>query len=116
MPPNTSIPKIFMAGGIVGFGYYMVMRPYWFPNPYKTPGTQNVEDRFTAGGGTPYHTPAVATKRGDSKNTESRMETPKKGPDTEHFQERFDDQKLPSQPNVFPGKFYEQQLGNDKGK
>jgi hypothetical protein len=66
MPPNTSIPKIFMAGGIVGFGYYMVMRPYWFPNPYKTRETQNIEDRFTAGGGTPNGTPGMATKRGKS--------------------------------------------------
>lgn len=63
MSPLT-IPKIFMAGGAVGFGYYLLMRQYWFPNPYKTREVQNIEDRFSAGGGTPHHTPGVATMRG----------------------------------------------------
>lgn len=62
--PQTSIPKIFMAGGAVGFTYYLFMRQYWFPNPYKTREAQNIEDRFTAGGGAPNRTPATATKRG----------------------------------------------------
>jgi hypothetical protein len=64
MSGRLTIPKIFMAGGAVGFTYYMVMRPYWFPNPYKTRESQNIEDRWTAGGGTPYSTPAAGTKRG----------------------------------------------------
>lgn len=59
-----SVPKIFMAGGAVGFGYYLYMRQYWFPNPYKTQGVQNIEDRFSAGGASPTHTPAVASQRG----------------------------------------------------
>jgi hypothetical protein len=61
-----SVPKIFMAGGAVGFGYYLFMRQYWFPNPYKTQGIQNIEDRFSAGGGAPTHTPAGGSKRGTS--------------------------------------------------
>jgi hypothetical protein len=61
---RLTIPKIFMAGGAVGFTYYMFMRQYWFPNPYKTREVQNIEDRFTAGGGSPHHTPAAGTKRG----------------------------------------------------
>jgi hypothetical protein len=40
---QTSIPKIFMAGGAVGFTYYLFMRQYWFPNPYKTRERQNIE-------------------------------------------------------------------------
>jgi hypothetical protein len=63
-----SVPKIFMAGGAVGFGYYLYMRQYWFPNPYKTQGVQNIEDRFSAGGGSPTHTPAVASHRGNGDN------------------------------------------------
>lgn len=59
-----SVPKIFMAGGAVGFGYYLYMRQYWFPNPYKTQGVQNIEDRFSAGGGHPTHAPAQASLRG----------------------------------------------------
>lgn len=59
-----SVPKIFMAGGAVGFGYYLYMRQYWFPNPYKTQGVQNIEDRFSSGGASSTHTPAVASQRG----------------------------------------------------
>lgn len=59
-----SVPKIFMAGGAVGFGYYLYMRQYWFPNPYKTQGVQNIEDRYSAGGANPTHTPAMASERG----------------------------------------------------
>ena len=68
---RLTIPKIFMAGGAVGFTYYAFMRQYWFPNPYKTREVQNIEDRFTAGGGAPNHTPAAGTKRG----TQSRIES-----------------------------------------
>ncbi len=53
-----------MAGGLTGFGYYLYMRQYWFPNPYKTQGVKNIEDRFSKGGGTPTHTPGIATKLG----------------------------------------------------
>lgn len=59
-----SVPKIFMAGGAVGFGYYLYMRQYWFPNPYKTQGIENIENRFSSGGGNPTHAPAQASQRG----------------------------------------------------
>lgn len=61
----SPIAKLFLAGGGVGFTYYMFMRQYWFPNPYKTRGVQNIEDRFSSGGATETHTPGVATKRGN---------------------------------------------------
>ena len=64
-----SVPKIFMAGGAVGFGYYLYMRQYWFPNPYKTQGIQNIEDRFSSGGGHPTHAPAQASMRGTASET-----------------------------------------------
>ncbi|KAH8731360.1 hypothetical protein GQ44DRAFT_325721 [Phaeosphaeriaceae sp. PMI808] len=80
-----SVPKVFMAGGAVGFGYYLFMRQYWFPNPYKTQGVQNIEGRFSAGGGHPTHTPATATKRGSSSDDESGTQDGHKGPDSEHF-------------------------------
>ncbi|PSN65370.1 hypothetical protein BS50DRAFT_575402 [Corynespora cassiicola Philippines] len=112
MSPLT-IPKIFMAGGAVGFSYYLVMRQYWFPNPYKTRETQNIEDRFSAGGASPTHTPGAATPRGDSANVESGQMGASKGPDSEHFKQNISDQQ--SQP-VWPKKFYEQQYDNPKGK
>lgn len=61
---QTVVPKVFLAGGAVGFGYYLWVRSYWFPNPYKTQGAQNVEDRFTAAGGSTHHTPAGGTPLG----------------------------------------------------
>ncbi|OAL06679.1 hypothetical protein IQ06DRAFT_288553 [Phaeosphaeriaceae sp. SRC1lsM3a] len=110
-----SVPKIFMAGGAVGFGYYLYMRQYWFPNPYKTQGVQNIEDRFSAGGGHPTHTPGMATMRGTSTsdNNESRTEGGHKGPDSEHFKKNISDQQ--SEP-VWPAKFNEIQYNNPKGK
>ncbi|KAF2015851.1 hypothetical protein BU24DRAFT_462071 [Aaosphaeria arxii CBS 175.79] len=89
--PGPNIPKILMAGGAVGFSYYLVMRQYWFPNPYKTQGIQNVEDRFTAAGGAGSHTPGVATKLGDA-DTTSRQDGGSKGAGTKSFQEKVGDQ------------------------
>jgi hypothetical protein len=110
-----SVPKIFMAGGAVGFGYYLFMRQYWFPNPYKTQGVQNIEDRFSSGGASATHTPAVASQRGTGSSTDNagRHGGPSKGPDSEHFKKNISDQQ--SEP-VWPGKFYEQQYNNPKGK
>lgn len=58
-----------MAGGVVGLSYYLYMRRYWFPNPeqeaaMKTPGVQNIEARYTAGGGSPNHQPGIGTRTG----------------------------------------------------
>jgi hypothetical protein len=113
-----SVPKIFMAGGAVGFGYYLFMRQYWFPNPYKTQGVQNIEDRFSSGGGHPTHTPAGGSQRGTSTMSspvlktwkylerslltlsvgsatanEGRHDGPSKGPDSEHFKKNISDQQ-----------------------
>ena len=102
-----------MAGGLSGFAYYLYMRQYWFPNPYKTPGVQNIEDRYSAGGAHPTHTPGVATKRGSATENESRAQDGHKGPDSEHFKEKHSAQQ--SEP-VWPDKFYEIQYNNPKGK
>jgi len=88
-----SVPKLFMGGGAVGFGYYLYMRQYWFPNPYKTQGVQNIGDRFTAGGGHPTHTPAAGTMRGSSTNKESRTVGGHQGPDSEKYKDQISDQQ-----------------------
>lgn len=36
-----------------------------FPAEVSTPGTRNIENRFSSGGAAKDHTPAVGTKRGD---------------------------------------------------
>ncbi|KAF2737888.1 hypothetical protein EJ04DRAFT_510064 [Polyplosphaeria fusca] len=47
----SSIPKVFLAGGAVGFTYYLMMRKQWFPDPrLQTPATQAIEERANAGG------------------------------------------------------------------
>jgi len=66
MAPSTAMPKVLFAGGIAGFAYYMVMRKYWFPDPSKTPAVQNIENRYSAGGGAHHEQPGTATKRGRS--------------------------------------------------
>ncbi|KAF2111328.1 hypothetical protein BDV96DRAFT_180083 [Lophiotrema nucula] len=113
MPP-TSIPKIFLAGGAVGFGYYLVMRQHWFPNPYKTQGTQNIEDRFSAAGGSPTHTPASGTKMGGDSNDHSTRQSTPSGPTSKEFKDTQNDQY--TEQGVWPKKFYEAQYQNPKGK
>ncbi|KAJ4370579.1 hypothetical protein N0V83_005100 [Neocucurbitaria cava] len=108
-----SVPKIFMAGGAVGFGYYLYMRQHWFPNPYKTPAVQSIEDRYSSGGGAPTHLPPMASKRGSATENDGRQHGPSKGPDSEWYKENMTNQ--PEEP-VYPDKFYKQQYGNPKGK
>ncbi|OAL53358.1 hypothetical protein IQ07DRAFT_678079 [Pyrenochaeta sp. DS3sAY3a] len=75
-----SVPKIFMAGGAVGFGYYLYMRQYWFPNPYKVSTVQNVEDRFNAHGGATTHTPATQSPLGRMPEHEGEKSKPQAPP------------------------------------
>lgn len=39
-----------------------------FDHELSTPGTRNIQDRFSAGGAAKTHTPALGTKRGDSED------------------------------------------------
>ncbi|KAF2281040.1 uncharacterized protein EI97DRAFT_429122 [Westerdykella ornata] len=121
MSSRTSIGKVFLAGGVVGLGYYAYMRQYWFPktsktepNPFRTQGVKNIEDRYTAGGGMPNHQPGTATKAGDSSNVETRQQGVSKGPDSAEFAGKINDQK--TEEGAFPDKFYQAQYGNPKGK
>lgn len=90
---SNRVPQILMAGGAVGFGYYMFMRPYWFPNPYKTQGMENIEKAHTRGGGTPNSTPATATERGNESDTTKRDASGYQGPDSKRFDKSINDQK-----------------------
>ncbi|KAF2749803.1 hypothetical protein M011DRAFT_524451 [Sporormia fimetaria CBS 119925] len=101
---RATIPKIFMAGGAVGFTYYMFMRQYWFPkveaNPMKTQGVQNIEDRFTKGGAQPDRTPARGTAAGTTDTT------PRPGgSNNDDFRQTQQEQKGESE--LYPKKFYE---------
>lgn len=43
-----------------------------FPNVPSTPGTQNIENRWSAGGGAKSHTPALGTRRGDAEDVKAK--------------------------------------------
>ena len=62
------------------------------PNPFYTPGVQNIEKRYSSGGGTKNHLPAAGTKLGDSEDVLPRQET-QKGMGTPYQQEKYGEQK-----------------------
>ena len=71
------------------------MAPYLgieLPNPFRTPAVQNIESRYSAGGGSQTHLPGAATKRGDYDNVVPNIDS-HKGVGTKHFQEKVADQK-----------------------
>jgi hypothetical protein len=51
--------QVLLGTAALGVGAY-----YYNGRRTKTTGTKNIEDRFTAGGGAPSHTPGAATERG----------------------------------------------------
>ena len=62
------------------------------PNPFRTTGVENIEKRYSSGGGSKNHLPATATKRGDHDHVEGNTETAK-GIGSPHHQEHFGGQK-----------------------
>ncbi|KAI9670386.1 MAG: hypothetical protein M1817_004429 [Caeruleum heppii] len=62
---------------------------------FRTPGVKNIENAFSRGGGTKTHTPAIATKRGDSEHVTggAANQDQKQGIDSTSFQNKFGDQK-----------------------
>ena len=47
------------------------------PNPFRTTGVENIEKRYSSGGGAKNHLPGAATKRGDHESVEGNTETAK---------------------------------------
>lgn len=98
---------------------------------FRSYGVQNIERRFSAGGGSPSHTPGAATKLGDMSNVTSGQEK-STGRGTPYHQEKFGEQR----PEVswkgrdasagwrltfleggqFDKSFNKAQLGDDQGK
>lgn len=62
------------------------------PNPFYTPGVQNIEKRYSSGGGAANHTPGAATKRGDTSQQIGNTETAK-GVGTPYYKEKYNEQK-----------------------
>lgn len=56
-----SLPRVLaIAGGALGVGYVAIS----MMGDFKTPGMKNIENRHTAAGGAPSHTPARASPMG----------------------------------------------------
>lgn len=53
--------NLAIVGGAIGGAYYT----FTTFNVFETPATKAIGDRYSAGGGTPTHLPATATKLGD---------------------------------------------------
>ena len=53
---------------------------------------QNIEKRYSSGGGAKNHLPAVSTPRGNPEDVEGRTET-NKGIGTPHYKEKIEGQK-----------------------
>ena len=62
------------------------------PNPFRTPGVQNIEKRYSSGGGSKNHLPGAATKRGDHEAVEGNTETAK-GIGSPHHEAHYQGQK-----------------------
>ena len=73
-------------------GTWALVQTGTLPNPFYTPGVQNIENRYSALGGAKNHQPAVATKKGDSEDVAGRQET-QKGMGTPFHQEKYGEQR-----------------------
>lgn len=65
---------VWVVGGALSLFYLVPRLSGNKENVFETPATQNIADRWSAGGGTPTHTPAQATKRGDPSHVDSPRE------------------------------------------
>ncbi|KAF7188165.1 hypothetical protein HII31_10450 [Pseudocercospora fuligena] len=84
-PLNAAI-----GAGVVGVIAYLGSKR---TGPIETFGSQNIADRYSAGGASKTHAPAVATKRGGDPDHVTSNQLNPKGIDTEHFKEHQAGQK-----------------------
>ncbi|KAL9101136.1 MAG: hypothetical protein Q9163_003580 [Psora crenata] len=82
-------PRKIIAGGVaiacIAFSDYL-------PNPFRTPGVKNIEQRYSSGGGTQHSTPGTATKRGNPDHVEPNVEK-SKAIGTPYYDEKIGDQR-----------------------
>ncbi|CAF9915631.1 hypothetical protein IMSHALPRED_002658 [Imshaugia aleurites] len=84
------------------------------PNPFRTTGVENIEKRYSSGGGAKNHLPGAATKRGDHESVEGNTETAK-GIGSPHHEAHVQGQK-PDQPSGFDKTWNRAQYNSEKGK
>ncbi|KAF6227223.1 hypothetical protein HO133_008665 [Letharia lupina] len=84
-------PRKLVAGIVlVGVGYGVAEGI--LPNPLQTSGVQNIEQRYSSGGGSKNHLPGAATKRGHPDSVEGNTETAK-GIGSPHHEANYQEQK-----------------------
>ncbi|KAF2142098.1 uncharacterized protein K452DRAFT_270839 [Aplosporella prunicola CBS 121167] len=107
---------VMAVGATVGILYLVPKFSGNSSNVFETPGSKNIADRWSAGGGSTTHTPAAATRRGDPQDTESRAEqSARTGVDSEHFKEHLISQR-PGEPGPFDKNWNKAHYGTEKGK
>lgn len=65
------------------------------PELFRTPGVQNIENRYSSGGGSKHHTPGAGTMRGNSDDVAPRGDewNKKSGMGSAEWQEKIAEQK-----------------------
>ena len=94
---STPFPSTFHCSSITNTtpfltGAWTLVQTGTLPNPFYTPGVQNIENRYSALGGAKNHQPAVATKKRDSEDVAGRQKT-QKGMGTPSYKEKYEGQK-----------------------
>ncbi|MCJ1272178.1 hypothetical protein MMC22_012086, partial [Lobaria immixta] len=88
--------KIIAGGGLIAAGYIFLM-PGSSSSPalFRTPGVQNIENRYSSGGGSKHHTPGAGTTRGNSDDVAPRGDerNESSGMGSKEWKERIADQR-----------------------
>ncbi|KAL9012434.1 MAG: hypothetical protein Q9173_002804 [Seirophora scorigena] len=104
-----------LAGGhVFGHGLQAFFFSPYAPTLFRSYGVQNIEKRYSAGGGSHNHTPGQATKLGDSSSVTGNQQAPK-GMGTPHYNEKIGEQK-PEKGSQFDKAWNKAQYGSEKGK
>lgn len=105
-------PRKLVAGIVlVGVGYGVAEGI--LPNPLQTTGVQNIERRYSSGGGSKNHLPGAATKRGHPDSVEGNTETAK-GIGSPHHEANYQGQK--PDPSGFDKTWNRAHYNSEKGK
>ncbi|KAL8764389.1 MAG: hypothetical protein Q9184_000094 [Pyrenodesmia sp. 2 TL-2023] len=102
-------PRKLIAGGCL---IALFLSPY-SPTLFRSYGVQNIEKRYTAGGGAPNHQPGSATKLGSHSDVTGKQ-LDHKGMGTPHHQEKVGEQR--PEPSQFDKSWNKAQYGAEKGK
>lgn len=102
-------PRKIVAGVALAAFFYS---PY-APKAFRSWGVQNIEKRYSAGGGSTNHTPGQATKLGDHDSVEGNMLT-HTGMGSPHHQEKIGEQH--PEGSQFDKAWNKAQYGVEKGK